>query len=88
RADMPFDALSVDARDECSLPLAQCCFRWRRAGAFVVARLRKWLRDVLEPDLAGGRLPDASRATIAELLSACLWTEAFVDAASTLPFLQ
>jgi hypothetical protein len=83
-SEMPFDALSVDRRDECSLPLDLCGFRWRRTSSRLIGALGKWYRDhVATPSAAR----DAPSAAMAELLSACLWTEAFAPD-DTLAFLR
>ena len=62
-----------------SLPLELSGSRWRRIDSQSVSKLRVWLSDELRPFLDSGDLPDASPAIIAELLSACLWSEAFVS---------
>jgi hypothetical protein len=81
-SEMPFDALSVDRRDECSLPLDLCGFRWRRTSRRLIGTLSGWYRDNVAT--ASSSVGDAPRAAVAELLSACMWTEAFApDAALT-----
>lgn len=85
QSEMPFDALSVDRRDDRSLPLALCGLRWRRAGPSALRQLREWWRtcSALQWSELG-----ATRAVVAELLSACVWTAAYEPACDTASFVR